>query len=122
MSVLKRRAGRSDRDGLRGPSLPLSSKGIDSAADTMSVDAARIWTILRVETMGCGFIADRPPQILFERHRFHRQTNGAFSRTAPDISNQQPGGYGQGGAAQYERLGRAWFWTAAPPCGARPGG
>ena len=90
-----------------GAANPLSNDGISQAADRLGVDAARIWAVLRVETQGCGFLVDRRPQILFERHWFHRQTGGTFSQAAPDISNPTPGGYGSSGAAQYARLERA---------------
>jgi hypothetical protein len=63
--------------------------------------------VLKVETSGCGFLADRRPQILFERHVFHRQTSGRFDAVAPDISAAKAGRYGVAGAYQYERLGRA---------------
>ncbi len=85
----------------------LSSSGIEAAAEHIGVDPARVWAILRVETKGWGFLSDRRPQILFERHWFHKQTNGAFSPQAPDLSSARAGGYGPGGAAQYERLTRA---------------
>jgi hypothetical protein len=32
--------------------------------------------------------------VLFERHKFHRFTNGKFSQEHPDISNPEAGGYG----------------------------
>jgi hypothetical protein len=63
--------------------------------------------MLSVETLGRGYLPDRRPQILFERHIFHAQTNGQWDQTDPDISNAQPGDYGPSGAAQYPRLGRA---------------
>jgi hypothetical protein len=90
-----------------GSGKTLSSRGVAAAADRLGVDAERIWAILRVETKGWGFLPDRRPQILFERHWFHKQTGGAFGRKAPDLSSPRAGGYGPGGAAQYERLTRA---------------
>lgn len=45
--------------------------------------------------------------ILYERHIFSRETSHQFDDTDPDVSNRQPGGYGVGGAHQYERLKRA---------------
>ena len=60
---------------------------------------------MAVETSGCGFLPDRRPPILFERHIFHRLTGGRFDDG--DISDQAPGGYGPMGAAQYLRLSRA---------------
>jgi hypothetical protein len=90
-----------------GSGKALSTDGIGAAADRLGVDGARVWTVLRVETKGWGFLPDQRPQILFERHWFHKLTNGAFSKQAPDISSARAGGYGLGGAAQYERLARA---------------
>ncbi|HEY7204570.1 MAG TPA: N-acetylmuramidase domain-containing protein [Methylomirabilota bacterium] len=90
-----------------GAGKALSSGGIEAAAKRLGVDAAHVWTILRVETRGWGYLADRRPQILFERHWFHKQTSGAFSARAPDLSSARAGGYGPGGAAQYQRLMRA---------------
>jgi hypothetical protein len=72
---------------------------------SLGVSAPEVWTVLAVETSGCGFLPDRRPQILFERHIFHRLTAGRFDDG--DISDPSPGGYGPRGAAQYDRLGRA---------------
>jgi hypothetical protein len=60
---------------------------------------------LGVETSGCGFLADRRPQILYERHIFHQLTGGQFDDG--DISDPTPGGYGPEGAHQYDRLAAA---------------
>jgi hypothetical protein len=88
-----------------GQSRPMTSDGISSAADGLSVSAQEVWTVIGVETSGCGFLADRRPQILFERHIFHRLTNGRFDDG--DISDPNPGGYGAGGAHQFDRLAAA---------------
>ena len=90
-----------------GSGKALSGSGIEAAADRLGVDSARVWAVLRVETKGWGFLSDRRPQILFERHWFHKQTNGTFAGQAPDLSSARAGGYGPGGAAQYDRLARA---------------
>jgi hypothetical protein len=87
-----------------GRGRPLSQKGFDAARDSISVDDAALWAVLSVETSGCGYLQDRRPKILFERHIFHRLTDGRFDAVAPDISAPSSGGYGQGGAAQYARL------------------
>jgi hypothetical protein len=76
-----------------------------TVADSLSVKAPEIWTVLAVETAGCGFLPDRRPQILFERHIFHGLTGGRFDDG--DISDPVAGGYGPGGAHQFERLQRA---------------
>jgi hypothetical protein len=55
---------------------------------------------------GCGYLSDRRPIILFERHIFHHQTTGVYDESNPSISSAVPGGY-RGGAAEYERLQEA---------------
>jgi hypothetical protein len=48
---------------------------------------------------------DRWPQILYERHIFHRRTGGKFAaKGAPEVSQHTAGGYGALGAHQYARL------------------
>src|ERR1700674_4926560 len=88
-----------------GQSLALSSGGVGAATGRLSLAAPEIWTGLSVETAGCGFIPDRRPPILFERHIFSRLTNRQFD--IQDVSNPQPGGYGASGANQYLRLATA---------------
>lgn len=89
----------------QGNAAPLSSDGLAQVSASLSVYAPEIWTVLAVETSGCGYLPDRRPQILFERHIFHRLTNGQYDDG--DISDPTPGGYGPRGAQQYDRLGRA---------------
>lgn len=88
-----------------GQSRALSSGGVSSAALNIGVSIQELWAVIGVETSGCGFLPDRRPDILFERHLFHRFTGGRFDDG--DISDPVPGGYGAGGAAQYDRLSRA---------------
>ena len=88
-----------------GNSKALSSEGLTAVTDSLSVKAAEIWTVLAVETSGCGFLADRRPPILFERHIFSKLTNRKFD--VSDVSNPQAGGYGPSGANQYVRLANA---------------
>jgi hypothetical protein len=90
-----------------GSGLPMTVDGLGAGCDRLGVKAAEVWAVLTVETLGCGYLADRRPQILFERHIFRKETNGAFDGTAPDLSNAVPGGYGARGGFQYERLARA---------------
>jgi N-acetylmuramidase/Putative peptidoglycan binding domain len=90
-----------------GRSLALSANGIASVAAQVSVGAPEIWAIFSVETHGAGFLPDRRPQILFERHIFSHLTAGQFDGSNPDISSPTPGGYGGGGANQYNRLTEA---------------
>src|SRR5580700_3094177 len=88
-----------------GKSKALSADGLTAVTDSLSVPAAEIWTVLAVETSGCGFLADRRPPILFERHIFSRLTYGKFDTS--DVSHPQAGGYGPSGANQYVRLANA---------------
>lgn len=85
---------------------PLSQPGFDRVLDALSTGAPEIWAVLTVETHGCGFLADRRPLILFERHVFSRRTRGVHDATHPSISSSTPGGY-LGGAREYDRLDEA---------------
>lgn len=89
----------------QGSAHALSSAGLAAVATRLGIYAPEIWTVLAVETSGCGYLPDRRPQILFERHIFHRLTDGLYDDGA--ISDPSPGGYGPRGAAQYERLSLA---------------
>jgi N-acetylmuramidase/Putative peptidoglycan binding domain len=88
--------------------LPLSEAGMTAVRDLLGgVEPEALWACLRVETSGCGFLRDRRPAILFERHVFHRETGGRFDVSAPDVSDATAGGYGAGGVHQYDRLAAA---------------
>lgn len=90
-----------------GPGTPLSQTAFDATIGTLGCDAPGLWALLAVETQGCGFLPDRRPKILFERHFFSRLTKGQYDASHPDISNPSPGGYGAAGAHQYDRLAAA---------------
>ena len=90
-----------------GKGKPLSASGLSQAAQTLGVELPALWAVMTVETKGCGFLPDRRPLILFERHWFRRLTGGKFDASAPDLSNSAAGGYGASGAHQHERLERA---------------
>ena len=89
----------------QGSAMALSSDGMATVADALHVGSPEVWAVLSVETSGCGYLPDRRPQILFERHIFHRLTQGQFDDGY--ISDPTPGGYGPRGAPQYDRLNRA---------------
>jgi hypothetical protein len=91
-------------DPFTGTAFPLDDAGQKAVLDVLGVGAAELWSVLSVETKGFGYLNDRRPQILFERHIFSRRTNHQFDASKPDISNPQPGGYGPAGAHQYDRL------------------
>jgi N-acetylmuramidase/Putative peptidoglycan binding domain len=93
--------------GFTGTGAALSEEGLGAVSNVTGLAIPEIWTVVSVETSGCGFLADRRPKILFERHKFHRLTAGRFDADDPDISQPTAGGYGQGGAHQYQRLAAA---------------
>jgi N-acetylmuramidase/Putative peptidoglycan binding domain len=85
---------------------PMTAKGMNAVCEMLGVGEAEVWAVLTVETRGFGFLLDRRPQILFERHIFSRRTSGRHDAEHPDISGRKPGGY-KGGAGEYERLEKA---------------
>ena len=90
----------------QGQGRPLSDEGMDQVNETLGVAEPEVWAVLTVETRGFGFLENRRPQILFERHVFHRLSEGDFDAGNEDISNAKPGGY-VGGPGEYARLEKA---------------
>jgi hypothetical protein len=89
----------------QGTARALSAAGLATVSQKLGVHAPEIWTVLAVETSGCGFLPDLRPQILYERHIFNRLTHGKYDDG--DIGDPTPGGYGPSGAHQYDRLALA---------------
>jgi peptidoglycan hydrolase-like protein with peptidoglycan-binding domain len=89
-----------------GVAHPLHSDGLAAAAAHIGVAPAVLWSVVVVETAGCGFLPDRRPTILFERHIFSTRTKRRFDASHPGISGPA-GGYGPAGVHQYERLEEA---------------
>jgi hypothetical protein len=87
-----------------GDGQPLTQDGVAAVCDELSVSPATLWSVLSVETSGCGFLPDRRPRLLFERHTFSRLTHGLYDQSNSDISNPSPGGYGEPGDNQYVRI------------------
>jgi len=85
---------------------PLSVLGMENVCATLGIAQAEVWAVLTVETKGFGFLKDRRPQILFERHIFHKLTGGRYDDGNADISNVNRGGY-IGGSGEYLRLHKA---------------
>jgi hypothetical protein len=85
----------------------LSQAGIDAAASACNCPQPELWAVISTETSGCGYLRDRRPKILFERHIFSRLTDGVFDADDPDVSQPTAGGYGPSGAHQYDRLAAA---------------
>jgi hypothetical protein len=89
-----------------GEARPLHREGLNGAAEHVGVDPAVLWSVVVVQTAGFGFLPDRRPSLLFERHIFSGRTERRFDANHPQISGSA-GGYGQPGAHQYERLEEA---------------
>jgi len=90
-----------------GPGTPLTQGGLNDAAKLADVGLVELWALMTVETSGCGYLPDRRPKILLERHIFSRLTSGKFDADDPDVSQPSQGGYGVPGAHQYDRLSAA---------------
>lgn len=91
----------------QGTAWALSSIGLAEVSAALGVHAPEIWALLAVETSCCGYLPDRRPQLLYERHIFHRLTGGRFDDG--DISDPVSGGYGAKGSHQYDRLAEAVY-------------
>jgi hypothetical protein len=89
----------------QGTAWALSPDGLGTVSQALGVHAPEIWTVLAVETSGCGYLPDQRPQIRYERHVFHRLTQGKYDDG--NLSDPKPGGYGAPGAHQYDRLAQA---------------
>lgn len=72
----------------------LTKQDFANAARMLRTGVAEIKTVCQVESRGGGFQKDGRPVILFERHIFHRHTNGRFDKKYPALSNPEAGGYG----------------------------
>lgn len=90
----------------QGQGRPLNNEGMSQICSTLGVSEPEVWAVLTVETRGFGYLQNRCPQILFERHIFHKLTNGEYDDGNADISNGKAGGY-VGGQGEYDRLGKA---------------
>lgn len=89
-----------------GAAEPMTREGFGAMMDSLGVGPAELAAVLMVESREGGFLADRRPVILFERHYFHRLTQGRFSAAHPDISSADTGGYAWY-AKEYPRLEKA---------------
>lgn len=90
-----------------GAAVALRDEDIAAAAAQLGIEAAVVRAVDEVESRGRGFLPDKRPTILFERHVFSRRTGHRYDIGHPDISNPVAGGYGAAGAHQYDRLAEA---------------
>lgn len=86
---------------------PLSRQGFEEGREALGINLAAFWAVMTVETRGFGFLTDRRPKILFERHIFSERTGNQYDADHSTISNPKSGGYGAGGTNQYTRLAEA---------------
>lgn len=82
----------------------LTTQDILEISQQLRCEPAALRAVIEVETAGRGFIADGRPVVLFERHWFHRLTNGRFSSVAPALSSTTPGGYARGRTAEVRAI------------------
>jgi hypothetical protein len=90
-----------------GPGKPLTKAALDEAGAIVGIADFAMWAVIHVESSGAGYLDDRRPKILFERHKFSKATGRRFDASHPGISNRKAGGFGAGGAHQYTRLAEA---------------
>lgn len=85
---------------------PLTNDDYVRAADVLRCDVAAIKAVASIEAPFGGFLLTGEPTALFERHWFHKLTNGKYDKIAPDLSSPNPGGY-TGGIREQARIARA---------------
>lgn len=90
-----------------GPSTALNEDDYKQAAELLKCEIAAIKAVAEVESAGGGFLSDGRPKILFERHKFHSFTKGAFRAKHPNISSVRRGGYGNG-EQEWDRFKQAF--------------
>jgi hypothetical protein len=92
----------------------LARGDIEERARELGAEPCALGSVIRVESGGKGFLADGRPKILFEGHVFWRELEKAGKKPetlAPDhpdiLFRHWTKEFYRGGAAEYERLGRA---------------
>ena len=90
----------------KGRAASLTGSEFKEVAASLSVEPGILYAIAVVASSGYGF-SDKRPRVLFERHIFHRLTNGKYDADYPDVSQPSAGGYGPSGSRQYERIKQA---------------
>jgi N-acetylmuramidase-like protein len=53
-----------------GSAEPLTAGSFAAAGSKLGVEPAIVWAVISVETAGKGFLPDKRPELLFERHIF----------------------------------------------------
>ncbi|GAA4040538.1 N-acetylmuramidase domain-containing protein [Parerythrobacter jejuensis] len=89
-----------------GDPSPLTDADFERAAAALRCSVPAVRAVAQVESLGGGYQNDGRPKILFERHWFHRKTNGKWTQSHSHISWPKWGGY-KGGSREYGRLEEA---------------
>lgn len=89
-----------------GPPGKLTEEDYAEAARQLHCEVAAIKAVAYTETKRGAFDEQGRPTILYERHIFHKLTNGKYDKEYPDLSNRKAGGYGKF-KEQYGKLERA---------------
>ena len=71
----------------------VTAQDIQAVADRLGCSVKQVNAVAKVESAGGGFDNKGRPKILFERHYFHRLTDGKWSVSR--FSNPSPGGYSE---------------------------
>lgn len=74
-------------------STELSKSDFLDAVSLIGCEEAVIKSIIEVESIANGFMANQKPQIWFHRDVFSRKTNGKYDTEFPNLSNPLQGGY-----------------------------
>lgn len=87
----------------------LTEQDFADAAGQLGCEVAAIKAVSQVEAPRGGFNPDGTPVTLFEGHKFHKFTSGAFDGEAPDLSypTWTRKHYGKNWQAEQTRLQRA---------------
>jgi N-acetylmuramidase/Putative peptidoglycan binding domain len=93
-------------DAFSSSGAPLTQRAFDLVRERLDVPVSTLWALLTVETRGFGYLPDRRPKVLFERHVFHKRTAGRFAASNPKLSSPEPGGYLKDGD-EYTRVNAA---------------
>ena len=73
----------------------ITEEDYQQAAQKLGCEIAAVKAVAEVESgPHGGFLESGDPVILFERHKFHKYTNGKYDATNPGISDAKAGGYG----------------------------
>ncbi|MCX8959405.1 N-acetylmuramidase domain-containing protein [Erwinia psidii] len=86
-------------------SVIFSEAQLVEAAKNLGCEIAAIKAVVLTETPRGAFDEKGRPSILYERHYFHRLTNGKYDSDAV-LSNKDAGGYGKY-SVQYDKLNKA---------------